>query len=110
MRKITQKASNSLVNWTYFKEWNTIVDFHIHNRWMLLHWNHIATYDKENHQLLIQDCNRKSNVTRERLNWILNTLKVWSISRKWNKWIIHSRKNWDIERDWQTKIIDLREF
>jgi hypothetical protein len=74
---------------------------------MELFGNHIASYDKENHKLLIRDAWRKTNTTQERLNWILTELRVWILGRRKGTRILNSWKNWTQERDWETLVLDL---
>jgi hypothetical protein len=55
MRKITEKAVKALLNGETFNESNTTVSYWHGLRGMELFGNHIASYDKENHKLLIRD-------------------------------------------------------
>lgn len=51
---------------------------------MFLHWNCIAHYDTKAWTILLDDCGRQTNTTKERLNGILKEFILWHIyQEKW---------------------------
>lgn len=89
MRKITLESCNAFKNQTNYRlnnsevvtkedEKSTVTRYY-------LHWNEIATlYNRKTwwKQLFISNCGYETNVTKERLNWILNLFWLGGIYQK----------------------------
>lgn len=94
MRSITKqmslaffKGENKSLNNTVVKKDGNLVE-------MFLHWNWIAHYDIKAGSILLDDCGRQTNTTKERLNWVLNEFVLWKIYQKQGQWYY---KNWKWE-------------
>lgn len=90
MRKITRESCHAFKNQTNYRLDNSEVvtkedDTCILTRYYL-HWNKIATLynrKKDNKkQLYITNCGYETNVTKERLNWILDEFQLGGIHQK----------------------------
>lgn len=86
MRQITQQASLAFAEGRNFKSWNTEITNVMIWSWfisMFLHWNRILTLEGDT--LTLDSCGYKTNVTKERLNWVLEAFNLWRIQQK--KWV-----------------------
>lgn len=89
MRHITNLSCNAFKNQKNFRLSNSEVvtkedEKSIVTRYFL-HWNEIATlYNRKTwwKQLFISNCGYETNVTKERLNWILSEFWLWWIYQK----------------------------
>ncbi len=60
---------------------------------MYLHWHQIATL-WDDWTLELDTCGRKTNVTKERMNWILEEFDLWYIFQKNFEWY-YMNKKWE---------------
>lgn len=98
MRKITLETTRAFANMQAITKSNVYVDFGINwHMYYYLHNNLIGDYDGKNWKLTIKDAWRQSNVTKERLNWILDAfwINAWIYQKNWQRYI------WDEKRTWE---------
>lgn len=102
MRKITELMSRAFREGVDKSMTNTVVK----NEWclteMFLHWNCIAHYDRNAWTILIDNCGRFTNTTKERLNGILKEFWLWTIRQQRGKWL------YDWEYFYKTKFLYLK--
>lgn len=99
MKKVTFEAAKCFKNCKNFHKSNTSVENSLNwqHVYFYLHGNCIASYSKKSDCLLISDCWRSTNTTKERLNWILDEFNLWRIFQKDFQWF-YSSKDWAIEK------------
>ena len=89
MRKITNEARLAFLNMEDYRNDNTEVEVrrqpHMVDVWMYLHGNEIARSNWQ--ELHLDDCGRKTNTTKERMNWLLYWMG-WEISQVKGEWFI----------------------
>lgn len=106
MRKVTQLTTNAFFRGQNLSLSNTVVKQTKEFAEMYLHWNLIAVLDKAKNILLLSDCGRQSNTTKERLNGLLWGMSEWITQKNWTWYIWDS--NADTYKDWKNK--DWNEF
>ena len=94
MRRITELAVRKFLNHENFRMGNTDVwSGHERSR-MLLHYNEIATKERNSDSILIDSCGWFSVTTKERLNGLLDTLGLPKIQQKNFRWYLMG-KEWN---------------
>lgn len=106
MKKVTEKAVKSFRDYKNMHLWNTAVEtwydcvnFYLHDN--LIAW--LVKHEDWTETLCIRDAWRRSNTTKERLNWILEDFWIGCIFQK--NWIRYFRNPaWEVQkRDWNMR-------
>jgi len=106
MRQITHQASLAFAERRNFKLWNTEVD--VYTLWdskqinFYLFGNVIASLN-EHWKLFLDSCGYKTQVTKERLNWVLDAFELGRIYQKKGVWYHEDKDGLNKEfKDWMT--------
>lgn len=106
MKKVTEITVNALAEGKTKKLWNTEVCLWLSCFDYYLHDNLIAMYNPRKKELWISDAWRRTQVTKERLNWILRKFKLWRILQKDFQWYF-SDNEWLHEWKWSKEFTNV---
>lgn len=105
MKKTTQNSIIAMLNHKNQKiSKNTRVSFETFEWWcnsdLFLHWNRIASivnFENWKRKVIIRDAWRRTNTTKERLNWFLTMLNLpyWLVQKNRVRYLEH---NWELEK------------